>query len=38
MNDWTNEQTNYEHVDKRSNERPNDPCACVVLVWECEWE
>jgi hypothetical protein len=24
-------------VDERSNERPNDPCACVVLVWEWEW-
>jgi hypothetical protein len=29
MNDRTNERTNYEQVDERSNERPNDPCACV---------
>jgi hypothetical protein len=29
MNDRTNERTNYEHVDERSNERPNDHCACV---------
>jgi hypothetical protein len=37
MNDQTNERTNYEQVDERSNERPNDPCARVVLVWEWEW-
>jgi hypothetical protein len=24
-------------VDERSNERPNDPCASGVLVWELEW-
>jgi hypothetical protein len=24
-------------VDERSNERPNDPCASGVLVWEMEW-
>jgi hypothetical protein len=37
INDRTNEQTNYEQLDERSNERPNDPCARVVLVWEWEW-
>jgi hypothetical protein len=36
MNDRTNEQTNNELFDVRSNEQPNGPCANVVLVWE--WE
>jgi hypothetical protein len=26
-----NDRTNYEQVDERSNERPNDPCACVGM-------
>jgi hypothetical protein len=30
----SDERTNHEQVDERSNKRPNDPCACVVLVWE----
>ena len=38
---WTIEQseerTNYEHLDEQLNERSNNPCALVVLVWEWEW-
>jgi hypothetical protein len=29
MKDQTNERTNYEQLDERLNERPNDTCACV---------
>jgi hypothetical protein len=30
--------TKYEQLDERSNEQPNDPCACVgVEVGVVEW-
>jgi hypothetical protein len=35
---WTIRRTNKQTMNMwTKNDRPNDPCACVVLVWEWEW-